>query len=272
MHQLYRKSPRTQSEKLDKYYTKKKVVKDCLNTLDMNRYDLIIEPAAGNGNFLHEISHPNIIGIDIEPESEGIIKQDWFSFKIPEIYLSVLVVGNPPFGRYHSMSRRFIEHALQFFNLKTLAFILPNVYRKHTRQAIIPGEFRIKEILSLDKDAFLLNGKEYHIPSSFFVFDRSTGPDLRTPSLNHLKETKDFVFGNPKDYDIFVFGAAPKKITQEAKPNNRGYYLKSKIGTQKLINRLQKIDWKGNSSAQGGVYWLNKTEFLSQYQTHYDIT
>ena len=268
MHQLLRKTPANPAAALDKYYTKKSVVKRCLKEDSLFQdYDLVVEPAAGNGNFWDLIRHPHKVGMDIAPEHRDIKTQDWFSYMVSWEYASVLVIGNPPFGRYHTLSKRFIEHALLFPNVRTIAFVLPNVYKKHTRQRIIPPNWRIKSIVDLGKNPFTLNGKDYHIDSSFFVIDRSSGEDLRAPCLSHVVETEDFVFANGKDYDLFVFGASPRKILGrgEVKTNNRGYFLKAKTEVNALVDKIKSVPWQGSSCANGGVFWLNKTEFITQY-------
>lgn len=53
----------------DKFYTKEAVAIDCLRSIDLKEYDLIIEPSAGNGSFLKNIKHENKVGLDIKPES-----------------------------------------------------------------------------------------------------------------------------------------------------------------------------------------------------------
>jgi len=266
MHQNRRKPPATQSQSLDKYYTKRAVARKCLAVVgDMpHQYDLVVEPSAGDGAFYDEIAHPNKFGIDIDPAHKKIIKADWLKFNVPGQYGRVLVVGNPPFGMYHKLSSAFISHALSFGNVQTIAFILPNVYRKHTRQKILPPAWRIVSITELERDAYLLDGKDYHVPSSFFVFDKSTGADLRVDP-NLYTETGDFSFGNKHDFDVFVFGSSPAKITMRPKPNNRGHFLKAKIPVPELVEKIKRVQWEGNSCASGGVYWLTKYEFLHQY-------
>ena len=269
MHQLRKKKILCNLQKLDKYYTKKNVVEKCLQNICLKDYDCVIEPSAGNGVFYHAISHSNKIGLDILPDDKHIIQADWLKYMINKKYKSVLVIGNPPFGQYHMLSKQFIQHSLSFDNVKTIAFILPQVYKKHTRQQIISARWRIKDIIDLPKDSFTIGNKDFHIASSFFIIDKSIGKDLRTPCLTHIKETDDFEFGTREDYDIFVFGASPKKVISNPKSNNRGYFLKSKIPKNELTDKIKEISWQGNSCANGGVYWLNKTEFLQQYLSHY---
>jgi predicted RNA methylase len=125
--------------KLDKFYTKNTAVKKSIREINFGEYDLVIEPSAGNGSFSRKIKHKNLISLDLEPESDGIKKKDWFDYKIPKKYKNVLVIGNPPFGSRNILSKKFIEHSLEFSNVSTIAFILPNVYKKHTLQKVIPN-------------------------------------------------------------------------------------------------------------------------------------
>ena len=249
---------------LDKYYTKQKTVQFCISKLNFQKYDFVIEPSAGNGAFYEEIKHNNKIGLDISPENLNIIKADWLQYKINSFYKKILVVGNPPFGINNILSSKFLKHSFSFENIQTIAFILPNVYNKHTRQKIIPKNWRIKNIYPLPKSSFLFEGKTKHIPCSFFIFDKSKGKDLRFDASQYQK-TKDFTFGTKEDFDIFVFGSSPKKIIKKPTENNRGYFLKSKIPVQKLIKNIKSINWHGNSCANGGVFWLTKAEFCYQY-------
>ena len=270
MHQLNRRTPATNGEALDQYFTKSEVVHRCLVQLgSLSEYDLVVEPSAGNGTFLKAIEHENKIGLDIDPQHRSVIQADWFTYEVSDEYGRVLVVGNPPYGQYHKLSSAFILRAMSFGNVCTIAFILPNVYRKHTRQSIIPQDWRIASILDLGRDCFTLNGKDHHVPTSFFVLDRSEGLDLRVCVPPKITGTRDFDFGTAKDFDVFVFGASPKRVITDPKPNNRGHYLKAKVPVAMLVKRIREVDWKGNSCAKGGVYWLTKHEFVDQYEKRY---
>ncbi len=270
MHQLKRLTPKTNGEALDQYFTKFKVVQRCLNELrDLSDYDLVIEPSAGSGAFLNAIEHKNKVGLDIDPQHKAVVLADWFEYDVPDRYNRVLVVGNPPYGRYHKLSSAFIQRAMSFENVQTIGFILPNVYRKHTRQRIIPTHWRIVSITDLGRDCFTLDGKDYHVPTSFFVLDQSEGPDLRVQHPLNVTGTRDFDFATSRDFDLFVFGASPKRVITDPAPNNRGHYLKAKIPLPTLIERIKRVDWNGNSCANGGVYWLTKYEFAEQYDRYY---
>lgn len=270
MHQLKRLTPTTNGEALDQYFTKPEVVQRCLDELgDPSSYDLVIEPSAGSGAFLNAVRHKNKIGLDIDPQHKAVVLADWLEYDVPDRYNSVLVVGNPPYGQYHKLSSAFIRRAMSFENVQTIGFILPNVYRKYTRQRIIPQHWRIVSITDLGRDCFTLDGKDYHVPTSFFVLDQSEGLDLRVRHQLKVTGTKDFEFATPRDFDVFVFGASPKRVITDPAPNNRGHYLKAKVPVPTLIKRIKGVDWKGNSCANGGVYWLTKHEFAEQYDKQY---
>lgn len=260
---------------LDKFYTNPEIVKNLLRYINLDSYDFIIEPSAGNGSFFNKIKNLNSVGLDIEPEDVDIQKQDWFEYKISEKYKNVLVLGNPPFGERNNLSREFIRHAIQFNNVKTIAFILPNVYKKHTNQKVFPSDWRLAHEVSLERNSFLLNGEPYHVPCSFFIWTRHQGlKDLRF-NENLYKSHPDFIFTDEKNFDFFVMGASPKviKLKGEISENNRGYYLKSNIDPEKLKNNILSINWTafGNSSANGGVSWFSKPEFIKIYDENKPI-
>ncbi len=49
----------------------------------------------------------------------------------------------------------------------TIAFILPNEYRKHTQQRKIPKAWRIVLITDIGRACFTLDGGGYRVPTSF---------------------------------------------------------------------------------------------------------
>ena len=257
------------TQELDKYYTRDEVVQTCLQQISpMYHYDLVIEPSAGNGAFFQKINHAKKVGVDIAPEHKDILRADWLTYTPEEGHANILVVGNPPFGVNHAMSDAFLSRAFSLPQVTTVAFVLPNTYRKHTRQKIVPNEFRIKSITDLGRDAFTYNGALRHCPCSFFVFCKTKGKDLRV-NPDTIK-TNDFVFLSKYDaYDFFMFGASPGKLIKKPQSNNRGYFIKSMIGKSVLAKRLQGMQWKGNSCANGGVAWFTKLEIIQQYNKYY---
>lgn len=248
---------------LDKFYTKESVAIQCIKHLRLTDYDTVIESSAGNGVFSRNINHKNLIAMDIEPEGVDITKQDWFEFE-PNNLGKVLVGFNPPFGLRNKLSKAFIEKAIPF--AQTIAMILPNVYKKHTLQSVFPKGWRLKKIICLPDNSFTIDDEEYHVPCSFFIFDKSEGNNLMFNK--DIYTTSDWEYSNKQDADWFVMGASPKTVKQlnEVSSNNRGYYIKATgISKEQLKINFENTYWDGNSSANGGVSWLTKPEIVKSY-------
>lgn len=131
MSSIEKSSKIVREEGLDKFYTIPAIVDKCI--LSLSRlynwcdWDLIVEPSAGNGSFLLKIPSIKKIGIDILPEHNDIIKQDFFTYS-PINKTKVLVIGNPPFGRVSSLAIKFFNHASQWADV--IAFIIPRTFRR----------------------------------------------------------------------------------------------------------------------------------------------
>lgn len=163
---------------LDKFYTKPELAKDLLNLLNIEQYHTIIEPSAGGGAFSQFIQ--GVLAFDLEPECEGIIKQDYLKLDIHDYKIDtnkpILVVGNPPFGTAGNLALDFIKHSATFAD--TIAFILPLSFAKDSMINKIPRNFHLKTELVgkrgkiLEEDSFTLNGEDYPVPCVFQVWER----------------------------------------------------------------------------------------------------
>ena len=141
---------------LDKFYTNIDVSDKCIQIVDeicdINSFDIVIEPSAGGGSFSDNIVHKNLIAMDIMPEkdSKNIVKQDFLEYvpiKKPET--SILIIGNPPFGKNSSLAIKFFNHAARWCDV--IAFIIPKVFRRISIQNKLCRHFHLihdEEILS----------------------------------------------------------------------------------------------------------------------------
>lgn len=115
---------------LEQYYTPTETSKhliDVCRSIIPDFDDLSkIEPSAGNGSFLNQLT--NCKGYDIEPNHPNIIKKDYLTGKILK---GDVVIGNPPFGRACSLATKFVNRAADS-DAKYIAFILPKSFRKWT--------------------------------------------------------------------------------------------------------------------------------------------
>lgn len=109
---------------LDKYYTPKEIARHCyekvIEILGRENIIEIIEPSAGSGVFLD--LDKSIIGYDIEPEDDRIIKQDYLSLDIG-YKQGRLILGNPPYGRCLNLAQQFYKKSIELGDY--IAFILP---------------------------------------------------------------------------------------------------------------------------------------------------
>jgi len=252
--------------KNDKFYTKENVAIDLIKLLDLSKYKTIIECSAGNGSFSNNIKHENLIALDIDPENENILKMDWFNYN--ELHEDLLIISNPPFGIRNSLSKAFIKHSVEL-GAKTIAFILPNVYNKHTLQSVVPKEYKLSSITTLPKNSFSLDGEDYDIPCSFYIWDKNSNIDLRFNV--ELYNTDDFEFVSKKNVDescIFILGASINTVKNiiDVVDSNRGYYIKPiKKTKSEIINIFSKLKYKSNSCVNGKVAWMTKPEIIKSY-------
>lgn len=230
-----------QKNKFDKFYTKSSIAKLCLNQLDLNQYDFILEPSAGNGSFSHLI--PNCYAIDIEPESEDIIKQDFFLYE-PENKNKILVIGNPPFGQQSNLALRFFNHAAKFAD--TIAFILPKSFKKISLQNQLDLNFLLKSELDLPQNSFILDQKDYDVPCVFQIWEHS---EIAREKIKMRTTTSLFEFTKNISEANFriqrVGGNAGKAFLDKNGALASNYYLinKTNIPTEELIEKLNTIEY-----------------------------
>lgn len=178
----------------DQFYTSDSVAKSCVASIMdwlndeslskkkniYNKDDYIwIEPSAGTGVFLRQLSSSSSssskIGLDIDPKSSDIIKQDYLSWN-PDSAITtakrVIVFGNPPFGRQSSLAKAFITKSCSFADI--IAFILPKSFTKPSMYNAFHRNFHLIMNKDLEKNAFILNGAKYDVPCVFQIWEKRT--------------------------------------------------------------------------------------------------
>ena len=160
-------------DNLDRFYTKPSVVDRLLKEITIEDYDVVVEPSAGTGNWSSKIE--DCIAIDIAPEHPDIMKGDFleddFLFDEMKEENSILVIGNPPFGRIGNKAIKFINKAAEFAD--TVAFILPRSFRKESLQRRVDKNlWLIKDIDLFEKPCFIFKDKDYFAPCVFQVWER----------------------------------------------------------------------------------------------------
>lgn len=118
------------SSSKDQFFTPNSISKHCWETFcDLIKINLseytFIEPSAGDGSFM-KILPTGSIGLDIEPRSKNIQKQDYLSWKPSDLTKKYIVFGNPPFGLRGHLALNFINHSYEFADY--VCFILPQLF------------------------------------------------------------------------------------------------------------------------------------------------
>jgi len=168
---------------LDKFYTKTKVVYECLTAvakhLNISKdEDLIIEPSAGNGAFIAGICAlvDNYRFYDLKPEHEKVVLQDYLELNLDDVVVNsgggskVHVIGNPPFGRQSSLAIKFIKKSCSFCD--SLSFILPKSFKKESMRKKIPRRFHLVYESDLPDHSFLVDGAEHDVPCVFQIWKK----------------------------------------------------------------------------------------------------
>jgi len=269
----------------DKFYTNIHIVKDCINYLTvfykLTEFDLIIEPSAGSGNFLLNIDHKNVIGLDIEPEHELIKKQDFFTYEPEDTrtyngsqcnkYLNILTIGNPPFGKICSLAIKFFNHASKFSNV--IAFIIPRSFRKISIQNKLDSNFNlIYDIdIPLKADTFI---PSINIKCCFQIWIRNTIKrdiiklDLKHDDWDFLNYKTDNVCDS--NFAIRAYGSNCGTICEKDfdNLNPKGWhFIKSNIESRDLINKFKLLNFK-NSENTARQNSLGKAELIDLYKQY----
>lgn len=247
----------------DKFYTKPTVAKQLIDNLDLQKYDLIIEPSAGNGSFSKNL--PNCLALDLFPEDKSILQQDFFSF-VPPKTNNCLVIGNPPFGQQSKLAIAFFRYAASFAN--TIAFILPKSFKKYSIQNRLPLNFHLEQEYELPKNSFTLMGQDYDVPCVFQIWDKK---EKEREKYIYPMKTSLFTFTkNPLEAHFRVQrvgGSAGKAFTDKNGAISSNYYLinTSDYNVEYLVNSINSIEFPSISDTVGPKS-LPKGEFIYEIE------
>lgn len=182
----------------DKYYTKATVAVACVNRIlglwPNTMTHTWIEPSAGAGAFLGAAAAVGVstIGLDIDPEADGVIKTDFLKW-VPGGGAPYLLFGNPPFGRQGSLAKAFIRHGTTFCD--RVAFILPRSFLKPSMNRVFPSKFHCCYSEELTGAAFEVNGIPYSVPCVFQMWIRQ---DVDRPVVEEA-EAMGFAYVKPTE-------------------------------------------------------------------------
>jgi len=269
---------------LDKFYTIPKISKKCIESVgliyDWSKWELVIEPSAGNGSFLNVIPIDKKIGIDISPENKDIIKQDFFTYKPEKGIKDILVIGNPPFGKVSSLAIKFFNYASNWANV--IAFIIPRTFRRISVHNRLNMNFHLvfDEDIPTNPCSFT---PRMMVKCCFQIWEKRE-EKREFHDLPTLHDDWDFLDFGPKDsngqptppdgadFAIRAYGGKCGEIVknnlQTLRPKS-WHWIKSKIDTNVLINRFKNLDYSlsFNTARQNSI---GKGELVRLYSETYD--
>lgn len=269
-------------EGLDKFYTLPECSKRCIEKVstmyDIARWDLIVEPSAGNGSFLNQIPSNKKIGIDISPEHPDIIKQDFFDYHPPPEHKNILVIGNPPFGRISSLAIKFFNHSAKWATV--IAFIIPRTFRKTSIQNRLDNRFHLVYDEELPNRPCCFS-PAMAVKCCFQIWEKK---DIQRDFVDLPKTHNDWEFlklgerdasGQPTppvnaDFALRAYGSTIGEIKTEGLPYLRPkswHWIKSNIDKDTLIDRLGKLDYSKseNTARQNSMGRAELVNLYSEY-------
>jgi hypothetical protein len=275
---------KVREEGLDKFYTIPAISEKCINTIgtiyDWKKWDLVVEPSAGNGSFLNNIPTDKKVGVDISPEHKDIVEKDFFEYNPPPGLTNILVVGNPPFGRVSSLAVRFFNHAAEWCSV--IAFIIPKTFRRVSLQNRLHRRFHLIHDNEIPSEPCSFS-PAMQVKCCFQIWEkRDEDRDIVKFSTKH--EDWDFIpYGRlddkgqptpPKgaDFAMLAYGGKCGNIITTDLDSLRPkswHWIKSKIDVALLIERFNSLDYSisKNTARQNSI---GRGELVNLYSESYD--
>lgn len=194
------------SKELDKFYTHPNIAKQFVEIVNkyfpLENYDLILEPSAGSGNILKYLPEGSI-GLDLKPEADGIIEQDFFEYISPyhPLYnrIKIACIGNPPFGSgyMNPLAKGFFNHAATFSDL--IAFIVPAKWSTSWKvQFQLDKSFGLYYSEILPENSFLLDDEPYNVPCCMQIWSRTNPNNYKNLRILTRPPTRH------EDFEMFL--------------------------------------------------------------------
>ena len=246
---------------LYQFYTNSDIAKECIDTIDVSKYDIVVEPSAGTGTFYNLIEHPNKIGIDIEPKCNGVIKQDFLEWDLNEFPLpKVLTIGNPPFGRQGSSAMKFIKHA-SIFSM-TIAFILPRGFKKRSVYDRIPLNFWKVNEINIPENSFSYNGESFNVQCVWIEYEKKN--KLRNKEKKLTPTTFEFTTQENANVSIRRVGVNAGFTFPHTEVSTPSHYFVKVDNVDEFVNKVNKIKFSDGDTT--GPRSIPKNELVSKIE------
>ena len=263
---------RDNKNNFDKFYTKSTIVDICIDNIkryiEIDNDDIIIEPSAGNGSFINSIKElcKNYIFIDIAPEHNDILKEDFLEYDFDRInkkYNNIHIIGNPPFGRQSSTTIKFLKKCK---NCNSISFILPKSFKKNSMKKYFPIYFHLILSIDLPNNSFIVNNEEHDVPCVFQIWERKDViremPKKKNPiNYKFVKKEED------PDISFRRVGVYAGKIDKETEKSEQSHYFikfnKKLGGLDDIIDKLNNICFETDNTV--GPKSISKQEIIKEF-------
>ena len=99
------------------------------------------------------------IALDIQPERDDIIQQDFFEYDFPEG--RNVLISNPPFGNRSKLAIQFFNKAAE--SCEVICMIIPVTWEKYSIQRQLNKDWHLVYNDRLPENSFTLNDKPYKV-------------------------------------------------------------------------------------------------------------
>ena len=268
---------------LDQFYTNDNIALNCYETLQhhvqMDEYDIQLEPSAGSGSFFNILDENKRIGIDISPKNKDIIKMDFLEY-IPNNNKKYLVIGNPPFGKVSSLAVRFFNKSAEFASC--IAFIIPRTFKRVS----IQNKLNLNFVLIYNEDLPITPCCFTPKMTAKCCFQIWIKTDNERKIVKYDKTHKDFYFikHGPKDeknqptpptqadFALKAYGSNCGGIIDEnlglLRPKS-WHWIKSNIDIALIKNRFTQLDYSMSKDTVRQDS-LGQQELIHLYKLAYD--
>lgn len=245
----------------------------------------------GSGNFVnsllkYDIKLSQIKTYDIDTSNyhlSNIVKGDFLKIPLPYCK-NRFAISNVPYGKRGRLAIQFLNKSLKENDI--VCFILPKIFTRYSVQKQIDPEAKLIYECEVEKNAFLVNNREYHVNSVFQIWINSNKstyandlrltepkpnkhPDFTTYIHNNTKSTLKYFDKKKYKWDFAVHRQGyydyNNRITREKQLiKNRQYVF---IKYDSLISKkiLGMIDFQSLADSNTTIKGFSLTDLVEEY-------
>lgn len=278
---------------LDQFFTNPVVAISCIRSVTdyLEEQDVLVdlwlEPSCGNKAFLDNLPDPKLgIELDDNLKNKDVLISDFLKYRILEVvYNSVIVIGNPPFGKKSKLAIEFFNHSAGHINVKHIAFIVPIQFRKWSVQSKLNKDFSLVIDRDLPEDSFIVNDKPYKVRCCFQLWTREATSRtnlrlLEKPKKDH-KDFKMWQYNNTEkalkvfeeDFDFAVprqgYQDYSRRETDKSNCEKNKQWILFKAKNSKVLERLLNLDFEALSKKNTTIPGFGKADVVELYSKLY---